>query len=137
MEKITLTTAEILVAAGARAAAEDYGRSICIAVTDSHGDLIAFARQDGAPCRSIAIATGKAYSAARLGVDTYAFHQRLQRENLQASDFCDPRITGMPGGAAIKNAAGVLIGAVGVSGLKPDEDQAVASKVAARATTAL
>jgi glc operon protein GlcG len=36
-----------------------------IAVCDPHGDLIAFARMDGAPLSSITIAMNKAYSAAR------------------------------------------------------------------------
>jgi glc operon protein GlcG len=36
-----------------------------VAVCDPHGDLIAFARMDGAPLSSITIAMNKAYSAAR------------------------------------------------------------------------
>lgn len=36
-------------------------------VADSHGETIAFARMDGAPLSSIAIATNKAWTAARAG----------------------------------------------------------------------
>jgi glc operon protein GlcG len=36
-----------------------------IAVADSHGELIAFARMDGAPVSSVRIAANKAWTAAR------------------------------------------------------------------------
>ena len=126
MDKITLETAGQLVAKGLSTAAADYGRPICIAVVDGHGDLLAFARQDAAPVRSIAISQGKAYSAARLGVNTDAFLERLHREQILASDFCDPKLTSLPGGAVLKSETGAVIGAIGVSGLKIEEDQAIA-----------
>jgi hypothetical protein len=40
-------------------------KSVVVAVADSHGELIAFARMDGAPFSSIRIAANKAYTAAR------------------------------------------------------------------------
>ena len=131
MDKITLDTANKLAAKGVAIATSDYKRPICIAVVDGHGDLIAFARQEGAPPRSIAISQGKAYSSARLGVNTDAFLERLWREKIQASDFCDPKITSLPGGAVLKSGAGAVIGAVGVSGLKSEEDQAIVTALAA------
>ena len=131
MDGITLEIAGKLLDHGATAAAAEYGQPICIAVVDGHGDLVAFMRQDGAPVRSVAIAQGKAYTAVRLGVDTRAFLERLQREHVQASDFCDPRLTALPGGSVVRNGAGAIIGAVGVSGLKTDQDQALAGGMAA------
>jgi glc operon protein GlcG len=130
MDTITLETAGKLVAKGTSTATADYGRPISIAVADGHGDLIAFARQDGAPARGIAISQGKAYSAARLGIGTDAFLERLHREQVQASDFCDPKFTALPGGAVLKSGTGAVIGAVGVSGLKPEEDQALSTMLA-------
>src|SRR5271165_860431 len=41
------------------------GKSAVIAVSDAHGELIAFARMDGAPLASIRIAANKAWTAAR------------------------------------------------------------------------
>jgi glc operon protein GlcG len=52
---IDLLTAEIALS----------GRAGVIAVADPAGELIAFARMDGAPVSSIRIAANKAYSAAR------------------------------------------------------------------------
>src|SRR5438094_4763431 len=40
-------------------------KAAVIAVADSHGELIAFARMDGAPVSSIRIAMNKAWTAAR------------------------------------------------------------------------
>jgi len=131
MDQITLETANKLVAKGTNIATADYKRPICIAVVDGHGDLIAFARQEGAPARSIAISQGKAYSSARLGVNTDAFLERLHREKIHASDFCDAKITSLPGGAVLKSGAGAVIGAVGVSGLKSEEDHAIVVALAA------
>jgi uncharacterized protein GlcG (DUF336 family) len=135
MDKITLETAGKLVAKGLSTAATDYGRPICIAIVDGHGDLVAFARQENAPVRSIAISQGKAYSAARLGVNTDAFLERLHREQVLASDFCDPKFTSLPGGTVLKSDTGAVIGAIGVSGLKIEEDQAIANMLASLAAS--
>jgi len=40
-------------------------KAAVIAVADSHGELIAFARMDGAPISSIRIAANKAWTSAR------------------------------------------------------------------------
>ena len=111
-------------------AAAEFKRPICVAVCDKYGFLTAFGRMDGAPVRSIAISEGKAYTAARMGVNTDAFLERLHRDNVPASYFCDEKLTGMPGGAVLKDAGGVIVGAAGISGLAPHEDQAIANLMA-------
>jgi len=130
MDTLGIEGAQQLLALAAEKAARDYGRPICTAVCDTQGFLLAFARGNGAPVRSIEIAQGKAYSAARMGVDTDAFLQRLQRDQLHASYFCDDRLTALPGGAALRNAAGDLLGGIGISGLTSAQDQAIASALA-------
>ena len=111
--------------------ADILGRPVCVAVTDERGALLAFTRMDGAPVRSIKLSEAKAYSAARLGVSTAAFHQRLVRDGMLASYFVDPTLTGLPGGAVICNQSGATIGGVGISGLAPAEDQQLADDAAA------
>jgi len=128
---LDLKAAQHLIAQAAARAGADYGRPICAAVCDANGFLMAFAREAGAPVRSIAIAQGKAYSAARMGVDTAAFLERLQRDNLQPGHFCDERLTALPGGAVLRNAAGELQGGLGISGLTSLQDQTIASALAA------
>jgi glc operon protein GlcG len=100
-------------------------------VCDHSGALLAFARGEGAPLRSIQISQGKAYSAARMGVDTNAFLERLQRDRLQARDFCDDRLTALPGGAVLRGADGRLLGGLGISGLTSAQDHVIATALAA------
>ncbi len=106
------------------------GSPVCVAVTDERGALVAFSRMDGAPVRSVRLSEAKAYSAARLGVSTTAFHERLGRDGMPASYWADPMLTGLPGGAVIVGAGGAAIGAVGISGLSPADDQRVADAAA-------
>jgi glc operon protein GlcG len=120
-----------LVAAAMTEAKAAYGRPICIAVCDRFGFLSSFAAMDDAPVRSIELSQGKAYTSARMGVDTDAFLARLHAENIPAGYFCDSRLTGLPGGSVLKDAGGGVIGAVGISGLRPEEDQALARLLAA------
>ena len=129
--ELTLERAQLVVTKAVEMAEQDYKRPICVAVCDKYGFLLAFSRMDGAPVRSIAISQGKAYTAARMGVNTDAFLERLHRENIPAIYFCDDKLTGMPGGSVLKDASGIIIGAGGISGLAPAEDQAIANMMAA------
>jgi len=128
--EISLQMAQTLVSKAIEKATADFKRPICVAVCDKYGFLIAFGRMEGAPVRSIALSQGKAYSAARMGVDTDAFLERLHRENVPASYFCDERLTGLPGGTVLKDAVGDMVGGAGISGLKPEEDLAIANMMA-------
>src|SRR5690606_12242294 len=99
-------------------------------VCDQHGFLISFWRMDGAPVRSIQIAQQKAYTCARIGTGTDAFLARLRREDIPITYFCDALLTALPGGAVLLE-QGRVLGGVGVSGLAPSEDQAIADQLAA------
>ena len=136
MQSITLQAAQGLVQQALDMAVEKFSRPICASVCDAQGFVVAFARADGAPLRSIAIAQGKAYTCARMGTDTDAFLARLRRDDIQPSYFCDDRLTALPGGAVLKGANGEMIGGVGISGLTSAEDQVIAHAVAAALNTA-
>jgi glc operon protein GlcG len=131
MSELSLERAQALAQAAMAKATQDHGRPICVAVCDERGLLLAFARMDGAPARSVRISQGKAYSAARMGVTTEALLARLHREQIEVGYFCDPELTALPGGSPLKNASGRLIGAIGVSGLSSAEDQAITDAMAA------
>jgi glc operon protein GlcG len=130
METLTLDRANELIAAAISRATENFRRPICVAICDGAGFLLAFQRMEGAPLRSIAICQGKAYSAARMQITTDALLHRLERENIPASYYCDDKITALPGGSPLKNAAGTIIGAAGISGLTSAEDQEIADYLA-------
>jgi len=129
MNSVILQRPNELVRHAIEKAAADYGRPICAAVCDTAGFLVAFQRAEGAPIRGIAISQGKAYSAARMQANTDALLERLRRENIELSYFCDDRLTALPGGGIIKNVEGVIVGAVGISGLASAEDQQIANHV--------
>ena len=133
MEHLTLAQAQALLAQGLELIRQYPGKAACFSVCDQHGFLLGFVRMDGAPVRSIRIAQQKAYTCARIGTNTDAFLDRLRRENIPISYFCDEQLTALPGGAVLRDKQGNMIGAVGVSGLAPHEDQAIANALAGSA----
>lgn len=132
MPDLNLEQAQSIITQALTKASQDHaGRPICVAVCDERGLLLTFARMNGAPARSVRIAQGKAYSAARMGATTQSVLERLHREKIEIGYFCDPEITALPGGSPLKNGEGRLVGSVGVSGLTSAEDQALTDAMAA------
>ncbi len=130
MSELGLAQAQKLVEKALETAKSKFDKPICVSIVDHAGFLLAFARADGAPFRSIAISEGKAYSAARMGVTTQAFFERCKKEEISPIDFCDPKLTKLAGGAPLKNSAGKLLGAAGVSGLTSAQDQEIVDLLA-------
>ena len=85
---------------------------------------------DGAPLRTISIAQQKAYTAVRMGSSTEAFLERLRRSRWRWPISATPGSRPCPAGARSGTPQGLILGAVGVSGLKPSEDQALADQLA-------
>jgi glc operon protein GlcG len=103
-------------------------KSAVVAVADAHGDLICFARMDGAPVSSILIAINKAWTAARERKPTKEIGDQIKHPE-KAHDIAyygDPKYVGWGGGIPVwKN--GEVLGAVAVSGLSSIEDAALAA----------
>jgi len=99
------------------------GKAAVIAVADAHGELIALLRVDGAPLTSIQIATNKAYTAAREHKASRDIGQRSRdpEQGFDIAYYGDPKILGWGGGLPVV-LEGVVVGAVGVSGLPEAED---------------
>jgi glc operon protein GlcG len=111
-------------------------RGAAIAVTDDHGELIAFARTDGCPLPSITIAINKAFTAARERRSSRDLGESSRRESFPLTNFGDPRYVGWGGGIPITH-QGKIIGAIGVSGLPETDDITLAQLgLAAMGTTA-
>lgn len=103
------------------------GKAAVIAICDPHGDLIAFARMDGAPLSSITIAMNKAYSAARERKPTKEIGNaaRHPEKGFDIGYFGDPKFTGWGGGVPVRK-NGRVIGGLAVSGLPQVEDMELA-----------
>lgn len=117
----------------ARQLIEQDGRGAAVAVTDAHGELLAFLRLDGCPLAPINNAINKAFTAAREGIESKAIGDRSREEDWPLSNFGDPRYIGWGGGVPLI-VDGVVVGAVGVSGL-PESDDMVIARAAAAALT--
>src|SRR6266705_5602573 len=103
-------------------------KAAVIAVADSHGELIAFARMDGAPISSIRIAANKAWTAARERKPTKEIGEKVRHpeKGHDIAYYGDPRFVGWGGGIPVRN-HGEVVGAVAVSGLSSIEDIGLAS----------
>jgi glc operon protein GlcG len=103
-------------------------KAAAIAVADSNGELICFARMDGAPVSSIRIAMNKAWTAARERKPTKEIGEKVKHpeKGHDIAYYGDPKYVGWGGGIPVwKN--GEVVGAVAVSGLSSNEDIALAT----------
>ncbi len=122
-----------LVASAVHRAATDGRGPVAAAVTDSCGHVLAFLRGDQAPLRASRLATMKAYTASRFGQATADVARQVAASGRTLSEYGDRRFTGLAGGVPIMGASGVLIGALGVSGRAPADDDVLARTVLATA----
>lgn len=106
------------------------GAPVCCAVCDSVGTELGFLRMDTVPVRSVQLSRNKAYTAARMGLSTRAFHARLEHDRYAPADFGDERFTPIAGGVPLLDADGHCVGGLGISGRSLEEDEALARALA-------
>ena len=112
----------ILQAAEAEAVANNW--NVAIAVVDDGGHLLGFQRLDGTPAVSAHIAQAKANTSA-LGCRESKIYEDVINQG-RTSFLSAPAISGLLEGGVPIMKDGVCIGAVGVSGVKSNEDAQVA-----------
>jgi len=98
--------------------------SVSIAVVDDGGHLLGFVRLDGAPPISAHIAPAKAHTAALGRRETKVYEDMINGG--RTSFLSAPALQGMLEGGVPVMKDGQCIGAVGVSGVKSNEDAQVA-----------
>jgi len=104
---------------------EAAGAPVSVYVADDHGEVVAAATMDGAPPDTRLNAERKAYTAARSDAETTrALAEKVRDDPAELASF-DPRFTFFKGGVAAFE-GGRRVGAVGVSGLPGDDDEALA-----------
>jgi glc operon protein GlcG len=103
-------------------------KAAVVAVSDEHGELMAFARMDGAPLSSIRVAANKAWTAARERKPTKEIGDKIRHpeKGFDIAFYGDRKFVGWGGGIPIWR-DGQVIGAIGVSGLSSVEDIALAT----------
>lgn len=73
-------------------------KAVAIAVTDSHGELVAFLKMDGCHLPPVQIAINKAFTAAREKRPSGAVGESSRTHPFPMTNFGDLRYTGFPGG---------------------------------------
>ncbi len=100
-------------------------KPLSVVVLDAGGHVLAFAKEDGASPGRFEIARAKAYGAAMLHLGGAA---QMARAEAQAyfmaavNGAFGGRVIPVPGGILVRNGAGAVIGAVGVTGDSSDND---------------
>ena len=123
---ITLEQAEAVITA-AKAKAVETNTKMNIAVVDAGTNLVAFVHMDDAWLGSIDISQKKARTARYFNMPTGEIGKLSQPGGpLYNIEHSNGGLISFPGGVLIKNAAGDIIGAVGVSGDSVENDHTVA-----------
>jgi glc operon protein GlcG len=98
---------------------------VSVFVADSHGELVAAATMDGAAADTRLNAQRKAYTAARSDArSTRELAEKVRDDAVERESF-DPFFTFFLGGLAVFDGES-RVGAVGVSGLAGEDDEALA-----------
>jgi len=109
---------------------------VSVFVADTHGELVAAATMDGAPPDTRLNAQRKAYTAARSDARSSGeLGEKVRDDPVERASF-DPFFTFFRGGVAAFE-DGRRVGAVGVSGLPGEQDEALALAALAAAGLAV
>lgn len=126
MADLNMAQAQAALAAASKEA-ERLKVKMNIAVVDGGGNLKAFMRMDGAWLGSIDISIRKARTARFFDMDTGELGKLSQPGgSLYQIEHSNGGLITFPGGVPVRNAAGEVIGAIGVSGSTVENDHAVA-----------
>jgi uncharacterized protein GlcG (DUF336 family) len=126
---LSLATARTVIDA-AFAKGQELGlRPLGVSVLDAGGHLVAFARQDGASFLRPQMSAGKAYGALATGMGGRKVEAMARdRPHLMAgvSDVSGGKVLPVVGGVLVRDKAGTIVGAVGISGDSSENDETAA-----------
>ena len=126
---LDLSAASQIVDAALAAARAQKLKPLTVAVLDAGGHLVAFKREDESGILRPQIAVGKAWGALGMGAGSRHLAERAASHPsffTALTAASDGRMFPVPGGVLIREAAGRIVGAVGISGDMPDQDEACA-----------
>jgi uncharacterized protein GlcG (DUF336 family) len=127
---VTLKQAERIIDAVLARARELACRPMSVAVTDPGAHVTAFKKEDGSAMMRFEMAMGKAHAALALGRSSSLVRMRAEERPLFMSylmSASDGKIFAEGGGMLIRDAAGEVIGAVGVTGDTQERDEDLAA----------
>jgi uncharacterized protein GlcG (DUF336 family) len=124
-----LEIAQKIVAAAMASARSQKFKPLAIVVLDARGSIRAAAAEDGTSLKRAEIAIGKAHGALAMGLGSRTLFSRSQQQPqfmAAVTHAVGGSLIPVPGGVLINDSAGVLLGAVGVSGDTSDNDEIAA-----------
>lgn len=109
----------------------ELGTRMNIAVVDRGGNLVAFAREDGAWVGSVDISVKKAKTATFFDMETQEIGKLSQPGgSLYNIEHSNNGLITFPGGVPLTAPDGTILGGVGVSGSTVEDDKVVADAAA-------
>ena len=127
MSNVTLAQASTIVDTALAKGRELNLHPLTVVVLDAGGHLVAMKRQDKSGILRAQIATGKAWGTLGLGFGGREFARRAAGGGglflTALMEASEGRVVPAPGGVLIRDAAGDIIGAVGISGDTSDKDE--------------
>ena len=112
---------------GALAHADANGfEPLTVAVLDAGGHLVAFKRADNSGILRPEIAMGKAYGALGFGLDGRDLKEKNATFLGAVAAASGGRMVPVPGGVLVRDAKGMIVGAVGISGDNSGNDELAA-----------
>ena len=128
MTGVTLSQASTIVDQALAKGRELNLHPLTVVVLDAGGHMVAMKREDRSGILRMEIALGKAWGTLGMGFGGREFARRAASGGavfLQALMAASGgRIVPAPGGVLIRDAAGEIVGAVGISGDTSDQDEA-------------
>jgi uncharacterized protein GlcG (DUF336 family) len=129
MQSLTLAQASTIVDVAIKTARDKKFQPLSVAVLDPGGHLVAFKREDKSGILRFDIAFGKAWGALGMGFGSRTLAERAANTPqffTMLAAASGGRMVTNPGGVLIRDAAGDIIGAVGISGDTADNDETCA-----------
>ncbi|HTP82528.1 MAG TPA: heme-binding protein [Alphaproteobacteria bacterium] len=126
MSTVTLAQASTIVDVALKKGRETNSAPLTVAVLDPGGHLVAFKREDKSGILRFDIAFGKAWGALGMGFGSRALFGRAAQNPgffTALAAASGGRLVPNPGGVLIRDAAGDVIGCVGISGDTSDRDE--------------
>jgi uncharacterized protein GlcG (DUF336 family) len=126
MSSLTLAQASTIVDVALKTGRDANFQPLTVAVLDAGGHLVAFKREDKSGLLRFDIAFGKAWGALGMGFGGRTLAGRAPKSQLFFTTLAaasDGRFVPVIGGILIRDAAGDVIGAVGISGDVSENDE--------------
>src|SRR3954453_2896071 len=126
MSVVNLAQASTIVDAALKKGRETDCAPLTVAVLDAGGHLVAFKREDKSGILRFDIAFGKAWGALGMGFGSRTLAARASKTRqffTMLAAASDGRMVTNPAGILIRDAAGDVVGAVGISGDTSDNDE--------------